>query len=165
VLKPPRRGQQAFSPVVSVLDDGTVGVRYSDFRANEAAPGGRAVLDRRVHRPVPPGQAERLHEPGQLGSEVKLNDASYDMRQAPFARGWFVGDYVGMDNDGKDLLPFRPQPFGRIRRNAFVRRVGLVSSPNGPSPQPGSSSARDAPFELPRLAAGTGAADRARRAR
>jgi hypothetical protein len=51
------------------------------------------------------------------------------MRQAPFARGWFVGDYVGMDTDGADFLPFWAQPFGGDPTNVFVRRVGLVAGP------------------------------------
>ena len=51
------------------------------------------------------------------------------MRQAPFARGWFVGDYVGMDTDGADLPPFWTQPFGTDPANAFVRRVGLTAGP------------------------------------
>jgi hypothetical protein len=38
----------------------------------------------------------------------------------------FIGDYVGMDNDGEDFLPFWSQPFGGDPANAFVRRVGLV---------------------------------------
>jgi hypothetical protein len=61
--------------------------------------------------------------------EVRQTDASYNMRQAPFARGWFVGDYVGLDTDGADFLPFWTQPFDTDPANAFVRRVGLVSGP------------------------------------
>jgi hypothetical protein len=51
------------------------------------------------------------------------------MRSAPFARGWFIGDYVGMDSDGADFLPFWSQPFGTDPANVFLRRVGLVPGP------------------------------------
>jgi hypothetical protein len=40
-----------------------------------------------------------------------------------------AGDYVAMDTDGADFLPFWTQPFGGDPANAFVRRVGLVSVP------------------------------------
>jgi hypothetical protein len=63
------------------------------------------------------------------GDEVKQTDATYNMRSAPFARGWFIGDYVGMDSDGADFLPFWSQPFGTDPANVFLRRVGLVPGP------------------------------------
>jgi hypothetical protein len=121
--------QQAFNPVVTVLDDGTIGVRYSDFRANEATPTvvPLSTDEFLIHcHPVTPTTCT---DPANWGDEVKQTDASYDMRQAPFANGWFVGDYVGMDTDGEDFLPFWTQPFGGDPGNAFVRRVGLTAGP------------------------------------
>jgi hypothetical protein len=55
-----------------------------------------------------------------------LTDATFNMRQAPFASGWFVGDYVGTGTDGSDFLPFWSQPFGADPSNTFIRRVGLT---------------------------------------
>jgi hypothetical protein len=118
--------QQAFNPVVTVLADGTIGVRYSDFRANEATPAVQPLATDEfiVHcHPVTPTTCTN---PAGWGDEVRLTDTSYNMRQAPFARGWFVGDYVGMDTDGQDFLPFWTQPSGADPGNAFVRRVGLL---------------------------------------
>ena len=34
-------------------------------------------------------------------SEARLTPTSFDMRTAPFAVGYFVGDYEGLDNDGE----------------------------------------------------------------
>jgi hypothetical protein len=119
--------QQAFNPVASVLDDGTIGVRYSDFRNNtpDIATLGTDEFLVHCHPTTPTACANTAN----WGDEVRQTDASYNMRQAPFARGWFVGDYVGMDNDGEDFLAFWTQPFGGDPGNAFVRRAGLVSGP------------------------------------
>jgi hypothetical protein len=118
--------QQAFNPVASVLDDGTIGVRYSDFRANQAFPAVEPLATDEFIIHCHPGTPTACANAANWGAEVRTTDASYNMRQAPFARGWFVGDYVGMDTDGEDFLPFWSQPFGTDPGNAFVRRVGLV---------------------------------------
>jgi hypothetical protein len=121
--------QQAFNPVVSVLDDGTIGVRYSDFRANQATPqvGFLATDEFLIH--CHPTTPTACADPDNWGAEVKQTDTSYNMRLMPFARGWFPGDYVGMDTDGQDWLPFWSQPSGGDPANDFVRRVGLVVPP------------------------------------
>jgi hypothetical protein len=115
--------QQAFNPVASVLDDGTIGVRYSDFRHNtpDVATLGTDEFIVHCHPTTPTACSDAAN----WGDELRTTEATYNMRQAPFARGWFVGDYVGMDNDGEDFLPFWTQPFGDPA-SAFVRRVGLV---------------------------------------
>jgi hypothetical protein len=121
--------QQAFNPVVSVLENGTIGVRYSDFRANQATPevGFLATDEFLIH--CHPTTPTACTAPANWGDEVKQTDTSYNMRQMPFARGWFPGDYVGMDTDGQDWLPFWSQPSDGDPANDFVRRVGLVTVP------------------------------------
>jgi hypothetical protein len=116
--------QQAFNPVVTVLADGTIGVRYSDFRNNTPAVATLETDEFLIH--CHPTTPTACTDPANWGDEVKQTDVSYNMRQAPFARGWFVGDYVGMDTDGEDFLPFWTQPFGGDPGNAFFRRVGLT---------------------------------------
>ena len=118
--------QQAFNPVATVLDDGTIGVRYSDFRNNEATPTVVPLSTDEFVIHCHPVTPTACTNPANWGQEVKTTDTSYDMRQAPFARGWFVGDYVGMGTDGEDFLPFWAQPFGGDPDNTFVRRVGLL---------------------------------------
>lgn len=116
--------QQAFNPVASVLDDGTIGVRYSDFRNNTPDIATLGTDEFIIHcHPTTPSTCAN---PANWGDEVWTTDASYNMREAPFARGFFVGDYVGMDTDGSDFLPFWSQPFGGDPASTFVRRIGLV---------------------------------------
>jgi hypothetical protein len=119
--------QQAFNPVATVLDDGTVGVRYSDFRNNTPDMATLGTDEFLIH--CHPTTPTACTDAANWGQEVRQTDASYNMRQAPFARGWFVGDYVGMDTDGADFLPFWTQPFDTDPANAFVRRVGLMPVP------------------------------------
>ena len=120
----PIGNQQAFNPVATVLDDGTIGVRYSDFRNNTPDVATLGTDEFLIH--CHPATPTTCADPDNWGSEVRMTEASYNMRQAPFARGWFVGDYVGMDTDGEDFLAFWTQPFGADPGNAFFRRAGLV---------------------------------------
>jgi hypothetical protein len=83
---------QAFTPAVNVTEDGTVGISYYDTRNDTRDPntlltstwllvsrdGGRTFTESRVAEP-------------------------FDMRTAPFARGFFVGDYEGLS---VTLMPF-----------------------------------------------------------
>ncbi len=48
----------------------------------------------------------------------------FDMRQAPFARGFFVGDYEGLASHGNDFVAFFSQPHGSDPSSDFFRRVG-----------------------------------------
>jgi hypothetical protein len=87
---------QSFLPAVSVNADGTVGVLYYDFR-NDAP--GDAVLSTDVHL--------ALFEPDlTFVEERQLTDASFDMRQVVITgdRGYFPGDYVGLDTAGSDFV-------------------------------------------------------------
>jgi hypothetical protein len=100
---------QAFTPMVRVADDGdstsgddgTVAVTYYDFRNDSAATPGlttNAWIIRSTDGgdTFPPANEEAVGAP-------------YDMRQAPDARGYFVGDYEGLDWAGGGLKPgFKP---------------------------------------------------------
>lgn len=90
----PRNGQ-AFIPVVHVADDGTVGVTYYDFR-NNVAGGGTTTDLWLVHCDAGCGDAGNWQENHVAGP--------FDSRQAPVARGFFLGDYVGLTADGEDFL-------------------------------------------------------------
>jgi hypothetical protein len=121
--------QQAFNPVVSVLDDGTIGVRYSDFRANEGTPDVATLATDEFMIHCHPTTPTACTDADNWGDEVRQTDASYNMRLMPFARGWFPGDYVGFDNDGTDWLSFWAQSSGGDPANDFFRRAGLVTTP------------------------------------
>jgi hypothetical protein len=44
--------------------------------------------------------------PASWGNEIRVTDASFDSRKAPVARGFFLGDYVGLGSNGSAVLPF-----------------------------------------------------------
>jgi hypothetical protein len=98
---------QAFTPMVRVADDGdadtdgTVAVQYYDFRNDSAATPGLTTNTWIIRSTdggdtFPPANEEAVGDP-------------YDMRQAPDALGYFVGDYEGLDWAGGGLKPgFKP---------------------------------------------------------
>jgi hypothetical protein len=46
------------------------------------------------------------------------------MRQAPFARGFFTGDYEGLASAENDFTAFFSQPHGADPSSALFRRYG-----------------------------------------
>jgi len=111
--------EQAFTPMVRVSDDGTVTVTYYDFRHNTPDPS--LLTDAwAIHCHA---ATDDCTDPSSWTDEVRLTDASFDMKQAPFARGSFVGDYVGLDTDGTSMFPFWSMPALGDPANIYVRRV------------------------------------------
>ncbi|MEO7442962.1 MAG: sialidase family protein, partial [Acidimicrobiales bacterium] len=83
------RNRQAFLPQVDITDDATVVASYADFRNNDTAPAlSTDAFAVHCHR--------ECSESANWGEEARLSDASFDMRLAPVARGFFVGDYTGL---------------------------------------------------------------------
>jgi len=86
----------AFTPSVAVAGDGTVGVAYYDFRNNDAAAG--LPTDYWFTSCAPgsdctsPGNWAERHVEG-----------SFNMENAPIARGYFLGDYQGIATAGNDF--------------------------------------------------------------
>jgi hypothetical protein len=98
---------QAFTPMVRVADDGdadtdgTVAVTYYDFRTDSAASPG-LTTNTWIIRSTNGGDTFPA------ANEEAVGDP-YDMRQAPDALGYFVGDYEGLDWAGGGLKPgFKP---------------------------------------------------------
>ena len=77
---------QAFTPAIRVDDQGNIGVIYYDFRNNDL---GDAELETDVWM-------VRSTDGGATWREERVTDESFDMRSAPVARGYFVGDYIGL---------------------------------------------------------------------
>jgi hypothetical protein len=93
--------EQAFVPAVRVAADGTVAVTYYDFRNNDAS-GGVPTDYWIVHCHAACSSA------ASWGAEARLSPASFDLEQAPIARGtsgYFLGDYEGLVNNGNRFLP------------------------------------------------------------
>jgi hypothetical protein len=109
---------QAFTPSVHVAADGTVGVSYYDFRFNRAGRG--TDTDHfLVHCHAACASAASW-----VGNETRVTPASFDSRRAPVARGFFLGDYVGLDNIGNRFTPFFTQTTATDRANEYFATVG-----------------------------------------
>ena len=65
--------------------------------------------------------------------EVRVTEVSFDLLQAPFARGLFLGDYTGLSASAGDFMVFFTQTHGSDLSSAFFRRLTLeaVVAPEG----------------------------------
>jgi hypothetical protein len=102
---------QAFEPAVHVNSNGVVAVSYYDFR-NDVSGDGELTTDFWI---------VHSHDGGGSWTEDHLA-GPFDMHQTPYARGYFVGDYQGLDSQGS------------VFRNLFT-----LGSPGGntfPNPNP-----------------------------
>ena len=115
--------QQAFIPSVHVDGAGKVVVTYYDFRNNTPDDGILGTDKWAVH----------CHAACQLatswpadGADTRVTATTFDMRDAPFARGWFLGDYVGLDDDGTDFISFFAQTHDASDTSAFSSRLSIA---------------------------------------
>ena len=122
--------QQAFTPQVDVDDDGSVAVSYYDFRHND---GGQDLrTDAFLAR-----CGAACAGASNWRDESRLTGAPFDMRQAPVARGFFVGDYTGLAHDRNQFLALFSQAHPGDPASVFLSRVSprdgywLVGSDGG----------------------------------
>ena len=87
---------QAFTGSVEVDEDGDVGVTYYDFTADDPA-GGPLATDYWFTSSRDGGAT--------FSPRRQLTERSFDMRTAPDANGFFVGDYEGLTSADKRFLP------------------------------------------------------------
>jgi hypothetical protein len=90
-------GVSAFTGSVDVNNDGTVAVTYYDFR-NDTSDTSTALTDYWITFSTDGGQT---WSPSQ-----RVTNPSFNMKDAPIARGFFVGDYEGLDHAGSDFKLF-----------------------------------------------------------
>jgi hypothetical protein len=116
--------EQAFVPAVHVSADGTVAVTYYDFRNNDASSG------------VPTDywivhcHANCTDPTSWNGNENRLTTASFDIEQAPAARGpfgYFLGEYQGLTNIGNSFLPV----FVAVNNGSPANRTDVFSTTVG----------------------------------
>jgi len=113
----PAGNNQAFTPMVQVLDDGTVAVSYYDFRNNTDDGGATTPTDAFVvHCHASCANAANW------GNEARLG-ASFDSRKAAVARGFFLGDYEGLGSNGAAVFPFFAKTHGTDPASIFVGKV------------------------------------------
>jgi hypothetical protein len=85
---------QAFTASIQVADNSTVGITYYDLRNDNTDPN---VLLTDHWKIV-------SHDGGKTFTETHVA-GPFDMRTAPVARGFFVGDYEGLASVGEAFLP------------------------------------------------------------
>jgi hypothetical protein len=116
----PIGNQQAFTPSVHVAADGTVAVTYYDFRFND---GGSDLKTDYWIVHCHAGGTVSCTNPLDWTDEVRLTAASFDMRLAPFARGFFTGDYEGLASAGNAFAPFWSQSHAADPASVFFRQA------------------------------------------
>ena len=104
----PTLDQQAFTATVKVAADGTVGVTYYDFRHNTSAPG-LTTEYWFVHCHAACTDPANWAETQVAGP--------FDEEQAPYARGYFLGDYEGLVTIGNVFGSFYDQAVSRAANN------------------------------------------------
>jgi hypothetical protein len=119
--------QQAFVPSVHVADDGTVAVAYYDFRNNESNP------DVPTDYWIVHCHAATVNcsNASNWGDEARLSSASFDIEQAPAARGpfgFFLGDYEGLSSIGNTFIPV----FIQVNNGNPANRTDVFGTSVGP---------------------------------
>jgi hypothetical protein len=114
----PNYDQQAFTPSVDVADDGTVTVTYYDFRNNTPDTGSLDTDYFAVHC-----HASCSNPASWVGNETRITPTSFDIRDAPYAAGYFVGDYMGLASAGNDFLSVFGQAFAQNDASQYVSRL------------------------------------------
>jgi hypothetical protein len=106
----------AFVGSVDVTKDGAVVVTYYDFR--QATPGVNALTR---------AWMDGFRRVGGTVTERPLG-AAFDIRTAPFARGYFLGDYQGLTHVGPFALPFfvRARPSTANPTDVYSGHVGEI---------------------------------------
>lgn len=90
--------QQAFIPAVVATGDGkTIVVTYYDFRNDTNTPAGFEATD---YFAIFCSTAANCSNPANWGNEQRLTTASFNILNAPVARGHFLGDYMGLAASG-----------------------------------------------------------------
>ena len=104
---------QAFGPTVAVLDNGTIGITYFDFRSN-TKDSTTLFTDYWLVRSTDGGatwQESRVAGPFDLGS-------------APNANGLFLGDYQGLVAVGTEFVPF----YAAVNTGDLADRTSVFAS-------------------------------------
>jgi hypothetical protein len=96
-------GKQAFTASVHVSSNGDVAVTYYDFR-NDAM--GDVALSTDYWVVHCHAASANCTQAPAWGNESRLTPTSFNMRTAPYAGGYFTGDYEGLDNFGTTFTPF-----------------------------------------------------------
>ncbi len=115
--------QQAFVPAVVVASDHTVVVTYYDFR-NDTGPAG--VFEGADYFAVFCKPGTDCSMTGSWVNDTRLTTSSFNILDAPVARGHFLGDYMGLVADGSDhVFPVFGIATGHNVTADFTRKITL----------------------------------------
>jgi hypothetical protein len=89
-------GVAAFTGSIDVDDSGDVAVTFYDFR-NDTSDTATALTDYWIRTST---------DGGQSWTTQQVTPTSFDMKKAPVARGFFTGDYEGLDHAGDTFKAF-----------------------------------------------------------
>jgi hypothetical protein len=101
----------AFLPAVHVRGDGTIGVTYYDLRSNTSE--ASLLTDYWLTQ----------SSDGVTWRETRIA-AAFDYAFAPFARGYFLGDYMGLSSTGTTFLPV----YGLANTGDTVNRTDIFAT-------------------------------------
>jgi hypothetical protein len=101
--------EQAFTASVHVSSNGDVAVTYYDFRNDEPEDSQLSTDYWVVHCHA---ATEDCSQESSWNEETQLTTEPFDMRSAPYASGYFTGDYEGLDNFETTFTPFFVQSTG-----------------------------------------------------
>jgi hypothetical protein len=122
----PLLNRQAFTPSVAVGSDGTIAVTYYDFRNNDTSDHARLQTDHWVVHCHPTIQSP-CTDPGDWVESGPIGP-TFNMKAAPYARGYFVGDYMEIAPvGGNDFLSFFSR--ARTRRDPATVYSSLITLP------------------------------------
>ncbi|MPW23937.1 exo-alpha-sialidase [Paraburkholderia sp. CNPSo 3157] len=116
--------QQAFVPAVVAAGDGkTIVVTYYDFRNDTNTPAGFESTD---YFALFCSTSGGCTNPVNWGNERRLTDASFNILDAPVARGHFLGDYMGLTASGPTTVyPVFGTATGHNVTAEFTRKITL----------------------------------------
>jgi hypothetical protein len=121
----------AFVPSLATLDDGSVGVSYFDLRNNTPL---------QLHILADHWLAYCRSDCAQAAGWQEAHIAGpFDMQRAPYARGFFVGDYMGLAGQGQSFRVLYAQttaPGAQDITAAYITTVTLEASCTPPSAVP-----------------------------
>jgi hypothetical protein len=139
---------QAFTGSVEVDERGAIGVTYYDFTADDPS-GGTLDTDYWFTSSRNDGLTWSARE--------RLTERSFDMRTAPDAGGFFVGDYEGLTTVGRRFVPvFVTANDGNLANRTDVFSTSIRAAPGAASSARGRARA-SARSRLARLVKSAGA--------
>lgn len=111
-------GVQASTATVNARADGTIGITYFDMRNNTADA-----------TTLPIDYWLATSRDGVSWTDRRITTASFDLAIAPVARGFFLGDYMGLVSSGTNFYPLYVRTTGDItnRNDVYMTPMNVAT--------------------------------------